>query len=357
MPEKKKVLFLVPYPLRFAPSQRFRVELFLPYLTAQGIEYKVAPFLDAATFSVLYSKASSLKKGWGVLKGFLTRLWTVLFVAPRFDYIFIHREASPLGPPLFEFLLSKIFRKKIIYDFDDAIWIPDSPGKLLNWLKAFWKIKWICKWSFKVAGGNEYLCNYAGRYNSNVVLIPTCVDTQYQHNRIKDQTAKTVTIGWTGSHSTLKYLDPLVPLLKSLAREFSVRVLVICNQKPSFFFEGLEFIQWSEQHEIDDLLQMNIGIMPLPADAWSEGKCGFKLIQYLSLGIPAVASPVGVNQKIIGEDYSRFLCSTEEEWRSALVALIEDANLRNEIGRKGRSRMEMHYSIQANVGRFIALFS
>ena len=84
MPEKKKVLFLAPYPLRFAPSQRFRVELFLPQLAARNIEYKVSPFLDAATFSILYSKASSLKKGWGVLKGFLKRFWTVLFIAPRF---------------------------------------------------------------------------------------------------------------------------------------------------------------------------------------------------------------------------------------------------------------------------------
>jgi glycosyltransferase involved in cell wall biosynthesis len=356
MPEKKRVLFVVPYPLHRAPSQRFRVELFLPYLSQDDIEYEVCCFLDDKTYSILYSNSSAIKKGLGVLKGFFKRIFT-LFQINRYNYIFIHREASPVGPPIFEFLLSKIFRKRIIYDFDDAIWIPDSTNKLLNWFKAFWKIKWICRWSYKVVAGNEYLCTYARGYNSCVVLIPTCVDTEQQHNRIKDQEEKPLTIGWTGSHSTLKYLNPLVPLLTTLAQDFSIKVLVICNRKPSFFFEGLEFIQWSEEQEIGDLLRMNIGIMPLPADTWSEGKCGFKLIQYLSLGIPAVASAVGVNKIIIGEGNSQYLCTTEEEWRNALVALISDTNMRSAMGKKGRAKIVDSYSIQANVGRFIALFT
>ena len=128
-----KVLFLVPYPLKRAPSQRFRVELFLPHLAAKNIDYKIAPFLDVRTFSVLYGKASPVQKLWGIIKGFLRRFWIVLFEAHRYNYIFVHREASPIGPPIFEFLLSRIFRKRIIYDFDDAIWIPDSSNKLLNW--------------------------------------------------------------------------------------------------------------------------------------------------------------------------------------------------------------------------------
>jgi glycosyltransferase involved in cell wall biosynthesis len=356
MPEKKRVLFLVPYPLRFAPSQRFRVELFLPHLTAQGIQYKVAPFLDATTFSILYSKASFLKKGWGVLKGFLKRLWAVLFIAPGYDYIFIHREASPLGPPVFEFILSKIFRKKVIYDFDDAIWIPDSTSRLLNWLKAFWKIKWICKWSYKVTAGNDYLCNYAKQYNARVVLIPTCVDVERKHNRLKDQYEEPLTVGWTGSHSTLKYLEPLAPLLKDLAQEFSLKVLIICNQPPSFSFDGLEYIKWSEESEIEDLLRMNIGVMPLPLDAWSEGKCGFKLIQYLSLGIPAAASPVGVNKIIIGEENKQLLCDTQQEWREALLSLVKNPGLREKIGKKGREKIITSYSIQAYAGLFVSLF-
>jgi glycosyltransferase involved in cell wall biosynthesis len=356
MQKNKKVLFIVPYPLRHAPSQRFRVELFLPHLSESHIQYRVVPFLDRETILVLYKKGFLLKKASGILKGYLKRLITLFFQVPFYDYIFIHREAAPLGPPFFEFVTALIFRKKIIYDFDDAIWIPDLTARWLAWIKAFWKIKWICKWADKVVAGNEYLCSYAGSYNSNVILIPTCVDTNCCHNSLKDQHDRPLTIGWTGSHSTLKYLDPLVPLLSSLAKSFSIRVLVICNQPPSFSFEGLEYIKWSEENEISDLLQVNIGIMPLTEDAWSEGKCGFKLIQYLALGIPAVASPVGVNTKIIGKDNSSLLCRTEDEWRTALTCLITNENLRDTIGKAGRKKIVTSFSIQAYEARFLSLF-
>jgi len=356
MPSPAKVLFLVPYPLHRAPSQRFRVENFLPFLDQQGIEYKLAPFLDEATFSILYSNASAIRKGLGVLKGFLKRLYLLLFAIHRYDYVFVHREASPLGPPIFEFLAAKVFRKKLIYDFDDAIWIADSTNKALNWVKAYWKVRHICSWAHTVVGGNEYLCNYARQYNANVVLIPSCVDVERQHNKLKDQDQRPLTLGWTGSHSTLKYLDRLVPQLSALAAR-GVRILIICNKPPAFHFEGLQFVQWKEETEIDDLLQMNIGIMPLEEDAWSKGKCGFKLIQYLSLGIPAIASPVGVNQQIIEEGKNGFLATTIEQWQQAIDTLVDDEALRKQMGTAGRSKIEKDYSIQAYETVFAGLFS
>lgn len=157
MPETKSVLFLVPYPVQKAPSQRFRVELFLPTLRQQGIPFRIETFLDNATWAILYSNASPLKKGWGVFKGFLKRFYVVLFVVPRFQYVFIHREASPIGPPIFEFIISKLWRKKMIYDFDDAIWLPNTTAenKLVAWVKAFWKVSYICRWSYRVAGGES----------------------------------------------------------------------------------------------------------------------------------------------------------------------------------------------------------
>jgi glycosyltransferase involved in cell wall biosynthesis len=288
--------------------------------------------------------------------GFLRRLWVVLFQVHSFDYVFIHREASPIGPPVFEFLISRVFRKKIIYDFDDAIWIPDSENRLLKWVKSYGKIKWICRWSYKVAGGNAYLCRYAKQFNSRVFLIPTCVDIKNRHNRLKEQSDLPVTIGWTGSHSTLKYLEPLVPLLKHLAEDYNITIVVICNQPPSFSFKGLQFIQWKEDDEIGQLLKMHIGIMPLPADPWSEGKCGFKLIQYLSLGIPAVASPVGVNTNIIDQGVNGFLCSNEAEWKNALLHLIQEKELRQQMGAEGRKKIVHHFSIQAYEKSFACLF-
>jgi glycosyltransferase involved in cell wall biosynthesis len=279
-------------------------------------------------------------------------------VAP-YDYVFIHREASPIGPPVFEWVISKLWKKRIIYDFDDAVWIPNTTteNKIVSWIKAFWKIKYICKWAYKVVGGNEYLCNYAKNYNSNVILIPTCVDVVNQHAGIKNQNTDKIVIGWTGSHSTMLFLNNVIDVLQQIAKEFDTEIIIISNRAPQFHFHKMRFIPWNESSEIYNLMEMNIGIMPLEDDPWCEGKCGFKLIQYMSLGIPAIASPVGVNKKIIEEGVNGLLCTTKEEWYNALAILIKSKNLRIQMGLAGRKKVETNFSLQANAGSFLALFN
>lgn len=353
---RKKILFLVPYPLHRAPSQRFRVELYLPLFSQRNLDYHIEPFLDEESFGILYAKGSALKKAAGVMKGFLRRFAT-MFRLRQYDYIFIHREASPVGPPVFEWLIAKVFRKKYIFDFDDAIWIPDGDRPILNRLKGVWKTKYLCKWGYKVSAGNHYLLSYARQFNPSLELLPTCVDVINHHNQTKEQHTTRPVIGWTGSHSTLKYLDPILPVLQELASTGAVDVLVICNKKPDFDFPNFRFIPWNEKTEVEDLMKINIGVMPLVEDKWSEGKCGFKLIQYLSLGIPAVASPVGVNKEIIENGQNGFLCSTANEWKEALEFLIKDEAKRREFGRKGQAKIHEQYSIQVNEGRFFSLFT
>ena len=359
MPDPIHILFLVPYPMKHAPSQRFRVELFLPELDKKGICYSVQSFLDENAWEQLYKGGSMLQKGYGVAKGFARRSKKILFGLKKFDYVFIHREASPLGPPVFEWLISKIFKKKIIYDFDDAIWIPNTSkeNKIVSWVKAFWKVKFICRWSYKVVGGNDYLCDFALEHNKQVIKIPTCVDTVGQHNRLKDQQTKKVVIGWTGSHSTMKFLDELVPVLAIVKQKYPVEFVVISNKSPQFELAGLRYIPWNESTEVEDLLKINIGLMPLDPDPWCEGKCGFKLIQYLSLGIPAVASPVGVNRDIIEQGINGFLCNTNDEWIQALSFLIENPAVRATMGKAGREKIEREFSIQSQMGKFLHLFS
>ena len=356
MQKHKSILFIVPYPLDKAPSQRFRVEQFFPLLTENSIYFRVESFFDQSVGSVLYKKGAFVSKFIGVVKGFFSRIFLVLFRLDQYDYVFIHREASPIGPPFFEWYISRIKRKKIIFDFDDAIWIPALESPFINWLKASWKIKHICRWSYKITAGNQYLANYARQYNSNVVVMPTCVDTEYIHNRIKYQHTEKIVVGWTGSHSTLAYLKNISVILQRLADLQNVEILVICNKPPEFSFDNLSFIPWNKDTEVDDLLKMNIGIMPLQNDKWSEGKCGFKLIQYLALGIPAVASPVGVNNKIIDHGMNGFLCTSDDEWLDGLTQLINDVTLRVKMGQKGREKIVEHYSVLANAGIFLSLF-
>lgn len=355
----KKVLFLVPYPVRHAPSQRFRVELYERYMKEAGINYKIAPFMDAATWKILYKGGSALQKVMGILKGYLKRIKTVLLDVPRYDYVFVHREAAPLGPPVFEWIVAKLWRKKMIYDFDDAIWIPNTTeeNKAAAFLKAFWKVKYICKWSYKVSGGNDFLCSYARQYNNNVHRVPTCVDVELVHNKEKVQQPGKVVIGWTGSHSTLFYLDPVIPILKQLEKEFDFTFLLIANKDPQLPLKGYQFLPWNESTEVGDLLKMDIGVMPLQDDAWSEGKCGFKLIQYLSLGIPAVASPVGVNKQIMEEGINGYLVNTPAEWKVALRKLITDIQLRQQMGSAGRRKIIAEYSIQSQKDNFLNLFN
>ena len=355
---KPTILFLLPYPLHKAPSQRFRVEAFFNLLHQQGITYKTAEFLSASAWKVLYQKGSTLQKAAAIIKGFIKRLFIVLFTAYKYDYIFIHREAAPLGPPVFEWLLAKVFRKKLIFDFDDAIWIPNTSesNKIASYVKCFWKVALICKWSYKVSAGNAYLANWAKQHHSKVVINPTCVDMVGRFNQLKKQETNKLVIGWTGSHSTLKYLDELVPVLQNLETKHHFEFLVICNQPPLFQLGSLRFIKWQESTEIKDLLNINIGVMPLVNDTWSEGKCGFKLIQYLALGIPAVASPVGVNKEIITEGGNGFLCTTKDEWTAALEGLLTNAPLRTNLGVAGHQKIAQQYSIESNAANFLSLF-
>lgn len=356
----RKVLFLLPYPLHQAPSQRFRVEAYFNLLKENEITFNTHEFLDKNAWQVLYKGGSILQKVSAVLKGFWKRAIKVFFKSNQYDYIFIHREAAPLGPPFFEWFLAKVLRKKIIYDFDDAIWIPNvtDSNRLAGAVKAFWKVPYITRWSHTVSAGNAYLAKWAWQHNHSVVINPTCVDMQWKFNRVKQHHSnQQLVLGWTGSHSTLKYLDEVYPLLKRLQQEYSFTFLVICNEPPRFSLPQMQFIKWNEESEIEDLLKMDIGIMPLKADAWSEGKCGFKLIQYLSLGIPAVASPVGVNAAIIEEGINGFLCHTDEEWYRALKTLLQNYGLRAEMGKSGRHKMQAQYSVQSNAPLFLSLFS
>jgi glycosyltransferase involved in cell wall biosynthesis len=178
-----------------------------------------------------------------------------------------------------------------------------------------------------------------------------------RYNKLKEHKPGQTIIGWTGSHSTMHYLDELLPVLKRIISESDAGLMIISNRPPSFRLPNLKFIRWSESGEIDDLLKFDIGIMPLKADSWSEGKCGFKLIQYAALGIPCVSSPVGVNKKIVEEGVTGFLCETQAGWYDAVKQLMNAPDLRNKMGANGNEKMRREFSLQANSGIFLGVFN
>jgi len=354
----KHIIFLCPYPKGGAPSQRFRFEQYLDLLKEQGFTYQIEGFLDEKTNQILYKPGQTGKKLIGVMLGFLRRIY-LLFSIPKADFVFIHREATPIGPPFIEWIIAKLLRKKIIYDFDDAIWLKDASGVNNFMLRLKWqqKVSRICQWSYNISAGNAYLCAYAKQFQPQVALVPTTIDTEQHHNRIKQQSNQPLTIGWTGSHSTMKYLKSIERVLQQLEEQFDFQFVVISNRPPELALKNLKFIQWNEANEVEDLLQLHIGLMPLPDDPWARGKCGFKALQYLALGIPALVSPVGVNTKIVEHGVNGYVCATDHDWHKYLSILLQDAELRENLGEEGRKKIVKEYSVKANTQNFINLFS
>jgi glycosyltransferase involved in cell wall biosynthesis len=357
---RKDILFLLPYPLNRAPSQRFRVENLLFLLDEKGIKYDLAPFMSEDVWQILYQKGGTMHKALGITKSYFKRWKTVICAAYQYKTIFIHREAAPLGPPVVEWFLAKVLNKKIVYDFDDAIWIPNTSdqNKMAGLIKSFWKVKYICKWSHKIAAGNDFLCAFAAHSGAkDIHRIPTVVNTITRYNQLKEHKQDHVTVGWTGSHSTLVFLEPLIPIIKNLQKKIDFTFLVIADKKPDWDLEKWVFCPWNEKSEIEDLLKIDIGLMPLTKDAWSEGKCGFKLIQYLSLGIPAIAHSVGVNKYIIENGENGYWADNTQEWENALTALLDNSALRQKMGEKGRAKMVTEYSIESQKELFLKLFA
>lgn len=357
-----KILFIVPYSVDYAPSQRFRFEQYFNFLSQFGHNTRLVPFQSQRNWQVFYQNGQFLKKGLLIFAGSMRRVGLLLSVH-RFTHVFIHREALPFGPPWFEWLLAKIWKKKIIYDFDDAIWMTDktTESRLEAMLKWRSKVRNICKLSYRISCGNAYLASYARKFNINVIVNPTTIDTENLHNRTllspnRNGDDPTITIGWTGSRTTLKYLQPFLPVFYQLQQRFqNIRFLIIADQNPDLKNPAIEFKEWGLETEIRDLAQIDIGIMPLPDDEWSKGKCGFKLLQYMALGIPCVASAVGENQVIVNGKNGR-LASDENSWIAQLSELIYDHALRKEMGEIGRKFVIDRYSVNSNSENFLSLF-
>lgn len=353
----KKIYILSPYPHGTAPSQRFRYEQYIEELKKQGFQIELHPFIDNKGWDVLYKNGLMFQKIIIMMTGFLRR-FRLLFIIKKTDYIFVHREMAHFGPPVFEFLTAKLLRIKYIYDFDDAIWIPNysESNAKFQWIKCFWKVKYLIRWASTVTVGNQYLADYAKKYNQNVIVIPTTIDMENHHNETIDYQNEKICIGWTGSHSTMHYLNAIVDVIKKLETKFDFSFVIISDKKPDFETESLKFIKWNKETEIQDLSTFSIGIMPLVEDQWSKGKCGFKALQYMSLGIPSVLSPIGVNLDIIKNGENGFLADTNEDFYCHLKQLIENKETRKKIGLEGKATVKARYSVNANLPKYLNLF-
>ena len=350
------VLALMPALYDTSPSQRYRLEQWEPLLRERGVEITYEPFEDEELHSLLY-KPGMIGKKLGLVTRGLNRRMSLVRKAKDYDLVYILREAALLGPPVFERLIHQQ-RVPIVFDFDDAIFVSyRSPSNgYLSYLKFASKTKTICRIASHVMVGNPYLADYARQVNDRVTVIPTTIDTEkYSVSPAKELSGPPV-IGWTGSHSTVQHLDTLRGALKKLAERESFRLRVIGTPTYECPPIDVEAMRWRADTEVEDLAPIDIGVMPLPDDKWSKGKCGLKALQFMARGIPTVCSPVGVNTDIIQDDQNGFLASTEDEWVDKLTRLLRSHELRRRLGQAGRTTIEQKYSAITQSPRVYEIF-
>jgi glycosyltransferase involved in cell wall biosynthesis len=354
----KKVLVISDHRLQRSPSQRYRYEQYLGLLRSQGFEFTFSPIIRENDDKVFYSKGKILQKGLITFKSLLIRLKDWMRY-DNFDIIFIQREALFIGSTFFE---RKAYKSKarVIFDFDDSIWLMDtSPGnKKWEWLKNPNKTKTNIANAHLVIAGNKYLLDYALKINKNSILIPTTVDCAYHLPMPEKRNSGKIIIGWSGSISTIKHFEDIVPVLKKLKEKYKEKIGFKVIGDPDYVNATLDIkgIAWQLQNEVEDLNAFDIGIMPLPNDEWAQGKCGLKGLTYMACGIPTVMSAVGVNSEIIEHGVNGFLVKTETDWINYLSQLIESGNLRTKLGEAGRKTVEAKYSVEANSKFYLKAF-
>ncbi|MBK9401545.1 MAG: glycosyltransferase family 4 protein [Bacteroidetes bacterium] len=353
----KQVLIITAHRKDRAPNQRFRFEQYIDFLEQNGFHCHFSHLISEEDDKVLYRPGHYFLKATIALKAAMKRVRDVIS-RNKFDLIFICREGFLTGTTIFEEMLHKS-HAPIIYDFDDAIWHFDvsDANKKFGWMKNPGKTAKLISMADLVFAGNEYLADYARHHNDHVVIIPTTIDTdEYLPVPFRDKFP--ICIGWSGSITTIRHFEMAVPVLKAIKAKYGDRVTfkVIGDGNYQMKELGIVGIPWKKDTELQELSEIDIGIMPLPDDEWAKGKCGLKGLQYMALSIATVMSPVGVNTEIIRDEENGMLAATTSEWIEKLSALIDNPSLRRLCAENGRKTVEKEYSVKALQPAYLKYF-
>jgi glycosyltransferase involved in cell wall biosynthesis len=350
-----RILALTRYGSRGA-SSRLRTFQYGPALQYEGIVLDVWPLLPDAYLERLYATGSfSLP----MFAAAYAKRMLLGITAARYDLLWIEKELFPWLPAVVEesWLAGK---PPFVVDYDDAIFhnYDQHRRPLVRHLLGR-KIDWLMRHAQAVIVGNGYLAKRARMAGAREVeIIPTVVDLGRYRTRDALPQVDSLTIGWIGTPRTVFYLERFRPVLAALIQRFpAIRFRLLAIGPSALAWDGLpvEVRPWSEATEASDLHECDVGIMPLDDDAWSRGKCGYKLVQYFACGLPVVASPVGVNRELVDHGGNGFLAASAEDWLAALTALCRDPGLGQRMGRAGRSLVEERYCIAATAPRLAAI--
>ncbi len=350
-----RVLALTPNLYGVSPGQRSSIELWEKVLEPAGITLDHSSFETERLREVIYAPGHSVRKAAELSRAYGRRVRS-LRIVEGYDAVLVYREAALVGPALIERLVAR--RKPIIYQLDDPLYVPyRSPfSGWASYMKFFGKVGSICRMSKVVIVNSSHHREYAQRYSHNVVQIPSVVDGDlYRPKRHRSRNGG-VCIGWSGSASTVGNLQVIAGPVRDVARRLDIRLHLVGVEQPPFPDVETTALPWRAETEVDDLRALDVGLLPLPLNEWNKRKFFLKLVQYMALGIPAVATPLGSNPEVLEHGRTGFLANSPAEWVESLERLATDPELRRRMGERSAEKAHREYTLQANADRIVAAF-
>lgn len=335
---------------RMGASSRLRFMQYLPGIEAAGHTLEVQSLLDDDWVTAKYRNG---RYGFLQLVRAYTRRLQALIKRRNFHLVWIEKEALPWFPAWLERTLLR--GVPYVVDYDDAIFhnydLHPNP-----WVRRIWgrRIDRLMSGAATVVAGNEYLANRASESGAQrVIVLPTVVDLR-RYGMSAELPSGPCRIVWIGSPATVRYLASISVALQRLARkrDFVLRVVGADLEIPGVHIETQ---RWSEDTEVQQIAGCSVGIMPLDQTPWEQGKCGYKLIQYMACGLPVVASPVGVNRAIVDDGVTGFWANDLIAWERALEDLMDDRQQREWMGQRGHAKVETMYCLAVTLPRLIGI--
>ncbi len=354
-----KVLALASYPVE-AAATRYRLQQYVEPLAARGVTLEIHPFLNSHQFKILYQRKALPATALGLIKSAVMRV-SDLVIARKADVVLIQRESMLFGPPIIERLIARGLKRPMVLDLDDATYVAyDSPTYgALGKLKWFSKTDDLIRWASLVTCGNRSIAEYATSKGTKARIVPTVVDTEIFRPMERDGDREVPVLGWIGTHSTFPYLESSFTVLSRIAQEhrFSLKIVGAGRKDIAIPKVVVETLAWDLDREVRDFQSIDIGLYPIDTKLygnWAQGKSGFKAVQYMAVGVPYVATPIGGSAEIGVADKTHLFASTHDEWYRNLKLLIADERLRKEMGAAGRQHAIEHYALEDQADKLVA---
>lgn len=352
----KRIVVICPHPEGVAPGQRLKYEQYFQHFRENGFEIVVKSFMSNRFWDIVYKKGNTIEKIFWTVYGYIKRIAFIPFL-PFYDGVYLFLNVTPFGFPILERLYIML-NPAVVYDIDDLVFLGNTSkvNKMVSLLKRPEKYTYLMQRAKHVIVCTPYLEKFALERNRHVTDISSTINTDTYIPVNQYTNDKSLVIGWSGSHSTLKYFYLLKDVLLELRKLYDFRVLIFGVQECHIDGLDIEVVPFHESQEVSTLQRLDIGLYPLPLDEqWVYGKSGLKALQYMALGIPTVATSIGANLRIIDNDVSGILVTSKDEWLSALIKLMNDSEMRKRIGLNGNQRVVEEYSIHANKETYLKI--